>query len=102
MYTPVMLMSQLHEGDVVPVRIGQLDVLVIMTQGQYFAIAAHCSHARQSLVSGRLSGFELSCPLHGARFDIRDGFATKGPAVQAIQRFPVMIDSGKVCVDVSH
>ena len=101
MYTPVIPMAQLQDGDVVPVRIDQVDVLVIMTEGQYFAIAAHCTHARQSLVSGKLRGFEISCPLHGARFDLRDGQATKGPAVTAIQRFPVLVDSGKVCVDVS-
>ena len=100
MLTPVLSMAQVAEGDVIPVRVGQQDVLVGMVEGQYFAVSAFCSHARQNLATGRLRGFELSCPLHGARFDVRTGACTRGPAEVAIERFPVVLEGGKVCVDI--
>ena len=100
MLTPVVPMAQLNDGDMVAVRIGSDEILVGMTDGQYFAVSAHCTHARQALTTGRLRGFELSCPLHGARFDVRDGTCTKKPATEPLRRFPVVIEGGKVCVDV--
>lgn len=32
-----------------------------------------CTHAEAFLSDGHLEGYEIECPLHGARFDIRDG-----------------------------
>ena len=50
--------------------------------------------------SGRLRGYEVICPLHSARFDIRDGSCKAAPATQPIQSFPVMVEAGKVMVSV--
>lgn len=99
MLTPVVHISQLADGDMVVVRVDQREILVGMTEGQYFALSAHCTHARQSLVSGRLRGYEVSCPLHGGRFDVRTGACTRSPATEPLQRFPVVLEGGKVCVD---
>ena len=50
---------------------------------------------------GRLRGHSISCPLHGARFDVRTGACLAAPARRPIQSFPVTIEGGKVCVDVT-
>ena len=36
------------------------------------------------MVHGDLDGYELMCPLHGARFDIRNGAALSLPAVRGV------------------
>ena len=100
MLTPVASMASVLEGDCVLVRVGQLELLVGMTEGQYFAVSARCPHAEQSLHSGRLRGFEISCPLHGARFDVRTGQCTRGPASSGLNSYSVLIENGKLCVDL--
>ena len=44
----------------------------------------------------RVCGFEVECPRHGARFDVRTGHATRMPAVGALTTYPVSIENGQV------
>ena len=81
-------------------KVDDVDVLLCRVDGQFYASINRCSHARQALDAGRLRGYEVICPLHSARFDIRDGSCKAAPATQPIQTFPVMIEGGKVMVSV--
>jgi 3-phenylpropionate/trans-cinnamate dioxygenase ferredoxin subunit len=49
---------------------------------------------------GELDGFEVICPRHGARFDIRTGKATKAPAFSDIPSYPVKIDDGTIYIGI--
>jgi 3-phenylpropionate/trans-cinnamate dioxygenase ferredoxin component len=92
--------ADLTEGQAVGLKLDGVDVLLCQVEGQFYAVHAQCSHARQSLLSGRLRGCEIKCPLHGAKFDVRSGACLAAPAQQPIATFPVTIEAGKVCVDV--
>ncbi len=96
-----MPVSALADGETAPCRVEGVDVLVCRANGRYFAVANRCPHAGQMLSAGRLHGFRLGCPLHGASFDIRDGRCLKGPAESGLVSYPVTIESGKVHVGVS-
>ena len=79
-------------------RVGGRSILVCQVAGQYYALDGECSHAAQRLCTGRLNGFEVLCPLHRARFDVRTGAPTAGPATAPLATYPVILDSGKVHV----
>jgi len=91
----------LQDGEKRAIRIEGVDVLLCRVDGQYYALANNCSHARQALDAGRLRGYEITCPLHGARFDIRTGKCLAAPATLALQTFPVVVESGKLSVSVA-
>jgi len=95
---PVLPLTALREGDVVPCQVGQRRILLCMVEGRYYAVDALCPHAGQPLDRGRLEGFELVCPLHRARFDVRSGAAVKGPAREPLATFVVVADAGRLCV----
>jgi len=99
--TPTISIAALGEGETIVVRAGGAEVLLCNVQGQFYAVDAQCSHARQTLATGRLRGYQISCPLHGARFDVRTGACTAAPATRPIRSFPVFIEGGKVCVQVN-
>ena len=40
--------------------------------GKYYAIGI-CTHLDGPLAQGKLEGYEVQCPWHGSRFDIRTG-----------------------------
>ena len=100
MAIPVMSMADLDEGQSVCVRVRGVEVLVSQVYGQFYAVHAQCSHAAQSLAHGRVRGTQIACPLHGARFDIRTGECLAAPAQAPLTRFPVILEAGKVCIDI--
>ena len=77
------------------------NVLICQVQGQFYAVHNQCSHARQMLHTGALVGYQIRCPLHGGRFDVRTGECQGPPAIRPIQTLPLMLEDGKVHVDVS-
>lgn len=101
MAIPTISMAELGEGEGVSLKIDGVDVLICQVEGQFYAVHGRCSHAGQSLAGGKLKGFQLSCPLHGARFDVRTGACLAAPAQQPIATFPVTLEGGKVWVEVS-
>ncbi len=52
-------------------QVGGLEVLICQVEGSYYAVSNRCSHANQRLSGGKLHGHAISCPLHGAQFDVR-------------------------------
>ena len=92
--------AQFAEGDVLPIRVGGVEVIVCQVFGQFYALHGRCPHAQQALAGASLSAHELTCPRHGARFDVRSGQPIAGPAAAPIRCFPVTLEAGKVWVDV--
>ena len=91
--------------DVVPgsVKVYQLpgrEIAVCNAGGQLYAIDNICTHDGGSLDQGELIGYEVECPRHGARFDVRSGDVTVEPAVLAVDTFPVRLHGDDIEVDV--
>lgn len=80
---------------------GELQVLIAQFKGDVFAVENLCSHAFARFDEGRLRGFRLMCPLHGACFDIRDGEAMGLPATGPIRSFDVKVERDRVLVDLA-
>jgi 3-phenylpropionate/trans-cinnamate dioxygenase ferredoxin subunit len=93
-------MAALADGEMIACDVDGVEVLLCKVAGQHYAVSNHCSHAGQALATGRLKGYEVSCPLHGARFDVRDGRCLAAPASQPISTFDVTLEGGKIHVTV--
>jgi len=89
---------ELQDGQTENCEFDGVDVLLCRVAGRYYAVSNLCSHAGQALSEGKLRGFEISCPLHGARFDIRDGRCLAAPAWKPIATFAVVMEGDKVTV----
>jgi nitrite reductase/ring-hydroxylating ferredoxin subunit len=55
-------------------------IVVCRVAGVLYALTDNCSHANARLSDGRLRGTTVTCPLHGAQFDVRDGRRGGPPA----------------------
>lgn len=78
------------------VEIDEHPIVVFNMGGEYFAIADLCSHDDGPLGDGDLDGYEVACPRHGARFDLRSGKALSLPAIVDIPAYPVRVVKGKI------
>ena len=65
--------------------IGAHGVVVCRVGGVLYALDDNCSHAETPLSEGRLRGHTLTCPLHGAAFDVRDGSHSGPPAWEGVR-----------------
>lgn len=73
-------------------------IALYKVNGQIYATDDICSHAEASLSAGHLEGYEVICPLHGARFDIRTGQALCLPAVTPVATYEVRVEGDDVLV----
>lgn len=88
--------SELLPGEFKLVWDGELPIAVYNIDGELYAIADICTHDGGELAGGELHGFEVECPRHGARFDLRSGEATCPPAYTPTTVFPVKVENDVV------
>lgn len=77
-------------------------IAVFNIGGVVYAIEDLCTHDGNVLAfddrdrPSKLVGFEIECPRHGARFDIRDGKVTRRPAEVNVPRFEARVENDNV------
>jgi nitrite reductase/ring-hydroxylating ferredoxin subunit len=74
-------------------------VAVFNVGGTIFVTDDTCTHGDASLAEGYVEGFEIECPFHMGRFDVRTGEPTAAPCTRALRVYPVTIEDGSVFVD---
>ncbi|MEO5736644.1 MAG: non-heme iron oxygenase ferredoxin subunit [Variovorax sp.] len=84
------------DGDVIGVQVGGRDVALYKVDGSIFATDNVCTHGHARLCDGFLDGYEIECPLHQGKFDIRDGRGTCAPVTEDVRSYPVRIEAGRV------
>ena len=82
------------------VCVGGQDIAVFRIGDAYHAVANVCTHARALMIGGLLEGYEIECPLHGARFDVRDGRVLTPPATKGLAVYAVRVESDVVSIRV--
>lgn len=94
--------AELLPGEMRVAWAGDLPVLVINHDGDFYALEDRCSHEDFELSVGHLDPDEgtIECALHGARFDVRDGRPLCAPAYTPVRRFPTRVGDGAVWVQV--
>lgn len=74
-YVRVAATGELSTNTMIIVSVSGKEVLVANVDGSYHAIANKCTHAGGSLGRGVLKGGIVTCPNHGARFNVKTGEA---------------------------
>lgn len=73
-------------------------VALFHADGRFYALDDVCTHDGGPLADGELRGHTISCPRHGAKFDIRTGAALTMPAVRPTRAHDVKVEDGGVWV----
>ena len=93
--------SDIPEGKLTHVTAGGKEVLVTNVGGNYYAMSNICNHAGAELHEGHINNKELTCPWHGAKWDVTTGglvwFPTK---LKPAESFRVSVDNGTVFLEV--
>jgi len=73
-------------------------VCIVNVEGNYYAFGNVYTHAGGPLDEGKLEGYEVECPWHGSKFDIRTGEPTKPPARRAVTTYEVKVEDNNILV----
>ena len=83
------LPSRIESGERASIVVGDREVLICRIGDDYHAVSNRCTHSAWPLSREPIEGFEIVCTLHGARFDLRDGCPTSGPASRPLDIYPI-------------
>ena len=92
--------SDLPNGERLFVEIEGKPLVIFNIAGQFFSIGDVCSHDDGPVGEGDLDGYTITCPRHGAEFDIRTGKVMQMPAVVDIPAYPVKVMDGMIHIGV--
>ena len=73
-------------------------ICIANIDGKYYAIDNTCTHEGGPLADGILEGYEVECPWHGSKFDMRTGVVTNPPATEPETTFEVKVDGNNILV----
>lgn len=81
------------------VEINGEKVCIANINGKYYAIGNVCTHLGGPLAEGKLEGYEVQCPWHGSRFDIRTGKVTRPPAMRSEPTYEIKAEDDSIFVN---
>jgi ferredoxin-NADP reductase len=90
--------TELAPGQVKAIAVNGMQIALCNVDGAFYAIDDACPHRGASLAEGELVGRTITCPLHGAIFDVTTGEVLEGPAGEAVACFKVRVAGNEVLV----
>ena len=92
--------DELEEGGLMAVEVDGEPVCLSKVDGAVYAFTDNCTHISGPLNEGDLEGCVLTCPWHGAQFDVRTGKVLRGPARQDIMTYPVKVEDESILISL--
>ncbi len=68
--------------------------------GTYYAIADTCTHSGGPLSEGEVDGSVVTCPWHGAEFDLTTGEVMGPPAYEGVGSYKVEVDGDDIKIEL--
>ena len=91
-------LEDIAPGELLRVEVGAHLVCLANVEGVIYAVDDDCTHTGGPLDERELDGYTLTCPIHLARFDVRDGQVLRGPAREPLCAYPVRVEDGRIFV----
>lgn len=97
-FQEVARLADIAPGELLRVEVGVHLVCLANVDGAIYAVDDDCTHTGGPLDEGELECHVLTCPIHLARFDVRDGQVLRGPAREPLRTYTVKVDDGRIFV----
>jgi len=95
-FQPVIAIAEVAVGRMRSCKLGEREIVVCRTRDGVFAVDNTCTHAMARMCEGHLKGTRITCPLHGATFDVRTGQVLSGPTSIPLTAYQTRVVNGVV------
>lgn len=99
--------SEVPAGKTKKLPLGDFGVLIANIDGGFYAVDALCTHYGGDLSAGTLEGKILTCPNHGAKFDVTDGKVVSPPlepldhpVIEDLIVYPLRFENGEIYIKI--
>jgi nitrite reductase/ring-hydroxylating ferredoxin subunit len=99
-FVPVAKTDEVPAGRAKLVEVSGREIALFNVGGSYHAIDNTCTHVGGPLCEGELDGAEVTCPWHGAVFDVTSGQVLGPPAPESVARYNVRVEGSDIEVEV--
>jgi nitrite reductase/ring-hydroxylating ferredoxin subunit len=94
-----------NTGDIAPgsakmVELEGRRIALFNIDGNYYAIDDTCTHRGGPLSEGFIEGEQVTCPWHGAQYNIKTGQVLRPPAPQGVNKYNVRVQGSAVEIEV--
>lgn len=81
------------------IEVGGKKIALFNVEGAFYAIDDTCTHRGGPLSEGSLEGTEVTCPWHGAIYDVSTGEVVSPPAPKGVARYNVRVEGTDIEVE---
>jgi nitrite reductase (NADH) small subunit len=99
-FTPVAAVQEVPPGKAKQIKVNGRTLALFNVSGTFHAIDDTCPHRGAPLWEGDLAGNEVTCPWHGACFNVTSGVHLSPPAQSDVIAYKVQVVGDQVQVDV--
>ena len=96
MWIPVISAASLPPGDYAQTELDGVIVAVFNIDGKYYAVEDICTHDGGGLAGGKIEGYCVVCPRHGAKFSLQTGEALTPPAYEPVRTYRTRVHDGMI------
>lgn len=89
-------LADVPENELRGVEVEGKRIVLARVDGTVYALEDRCSHEEFALSEGELTGNEVTCILHGARFDLATGAPRALPAVKPVPTYECRIEGDEI------
>ena len=84
-FVEVAKVNEISDGKMKHVEVDGREVLIANVGGKFYAISDRCGHMNALLSMGNLTGNTVTCPFHGAKYDVTNGKKLSEPILTPSQ-----------------
>jgi 3-phenylpropionate/trans-cinnamate dioxygenase ferredoxin subunit len=99
-FRTVARLEDVPSGTMLQVELDGEKIVLAHVGDRVFALHDECTHEEFALSSGELVGGQVTCALHGARFDLETGAPRALPAVKPVHTYEARIEGEDIQVKV--
>jgi len=99
-FRTVARLEDVPEGSLHAVELDGEKIVLAHVGDRVFALHDECSHEEYPLSSGELTGDQVTCVLHGARFDLATGAPRALPAVRPVKTYEARVEGPEIQVRI--
>jgi 3-phenylpropionate/trans-cinnamate dioxygenase ferredoxin subunit len=97
-FRTVASLDEVPPGTMFQVEVEGQKIVLAHVGDRVFALHDQCTHEEFPLSSGELVGGQITCVLHGARFDLETGAPRALPAVRPVKTYEARVEGEEIQV----
>jgi nitrite reductase/ring-hydroxylating ferredoxin subunit len=98
-FTKVLDKKALPAGRATAIELAGKKIAIFNVNDKYYAIDDECTHAGGSLSEGEIDGVVVTCPWHGATFDVATGEVLSAPAFERVNSYKVQVVGEEIQIE---